>query len=219
MASVEEYANWRGVSPQRVRAMLRNGEISGRRAGERQWVVDDLAYSQRKPIRRALGPVAAWAVIDLLSGEDADSDLSPLQLHRARNHRDEIVHSENPAPLIHSLLRQRGERLVFRGAASDVRELIDSDKRILVSGISDPRSGVSAGDLAEVWVRDFMHLSGFLDDWLLQPDPRGNVVVHGGGRGLDGIEQVPIGLVAADLADWNGPREDSRAEALVRSLR
>lgn len=216
MASVEEYAKWRGVSPQRVREMLRAGELQGHRAGERQWVVDDVAYSQRKPVARPLGPVSAWAVIALLSNEDPEPGLSPVQMHRARRYRNEIVHATRPAALMNSLLRHRGERLVFRGAPRDVIEMIDADDRILRSGISDPRSGISAGDSAELWLREFMDLSGFVADWLLQPDPRGNVVIHRGGGRLNGLQMSPIGLVAADLADWNSPREDARAEALVR---
>lgn len=211
MTSVEEYANWRGISPQRVRELLRNGSIPGHRIG-RQWLVDQAAFAQRSHPGRPMSPPMAWALISALGGDQPVDNLSPIQWSRLRKYRDRLAHSECPAALLSSWLRQRGERLVYRAADADVNDL-GNDPRLMPSGISDPRAGISSGDSVEVWLRDVMSLDGVVSDYLLLPDQKGQVVIH---RGREHREpQPPLGLVIADLADWNGPREDGRVAELL----
>lgn len=216
MVSVDEYAKWRGISVQRVRDLLRAGDIPGHRVGPKNWVIDDVAYVSRKRLGRPMSPRIAWAVIAVLGGDEPDQALSPKELSRVRDYRNQVVHSTEAPALLSSWLRHRGERLVFRAHADDVADLAD-DARVLRSGVSDPRSGLGSGDFAELWLREFDSLDDVRGDYLLLPDLRGNVVVH---RGRSHPEQVAqLGLVIADLADWNGPREDGRVNELLASLR
>lgn len=213
MHSVGEYAEWRGISPQRVRELLRTGDLPGHRVG-RFWLVDDAAFAKRRPPSRPMGPVMAWALIALMGGDEPVDDLTPLQLSRLREYRNRLAHSDTPAALLTAWLRHRGERLVFRADLADVDDL-RKDDRVLRSGISDDRAGLAEGDAAEVWLRDFMTLDEIVGDYLLLPDPKGQVVIHRGRTHLE--PRAPLGLVIADLADWNGPREDARVAEMLAS--
>jgi hypothetical protein len=217
MASVDEYAAWRGVSAQRVRKLLRTGKIPGSRMGARQWVVDDAAFVARPRLGPPMSPPMAWALISVLSAEPPSAKLPPVRLDRLLENRNRLLNAGEAAPaLLSSWLRHRGERLSFRAQPADVADLL-ADPRVLPSGVSDPRSGLASGDVAEVWLRDFSQLPDLVDDYLLLPDPKGNVVLHRGG--LDPTtEKPPLGLVIADLADWNGPREDGRVLELLEGI-
>jgi hypothetical protein len=163
-----------------------------------------------------MSPPMAWALIALLGGEEPHSDAPLVRMDRLRANHERLltVGSEAPA-LMSSWLRHRGERLTFRAQAQDVTELLE-DARVMRSGISDPRAGIGGGDAAEVWLRDFSSLYEVQGDYLLLPDLKGNVVVHRGG--LEHLTPVaPLGLVMADLADWNDPREDSRVIELLKA--
>lgn len=217
MPSVDEYAAWRGVSAQRVRELLRAGELPGHRIGARQWIVDDAAFVARRRLGPPMSPPMAWALISLLSGDHLRANLSAIRIDRLQKNRDRLLGAGEEAPaLLSSWLRHRGERLAFRAQPADVADLL-ADPRVLPSGVSDARSGLASGDVAEVWLRNFFQLSDLQADYLLLPDPRGNVVLHRGG--LDpASEKVPLGLVIADLADWNGPREDGRVIDLLAGI-
>jgi hypothetical protein len=158
----------------------------------------------------------AWALIALLGGEEPRPDLPRVRVDRLRANHERLLASGSEAPaLMSSWLRHRGERLTFRAQAEDVAELLD-DERVMRSGISDPRAGIGGGDTAEVWLRDFSSLYEVQGDYLLLPDPKGNVIVHRGG--LQHLTpRAPLGLVMADLADWNDPREDSRVVELLKA--
>lgn len=218
MPSVDEYAAWRGVSAQRVRELLRAGELPGHRVGARQWVVDDEAFVARRRLGPPMSPPMAWALIALLSGESPHAELPAVRADRLRKNLDRLLDAGEEAPaLLSSWLRHRGERLSFRAQPADVADLL-ADPRVLPSGVSDPRSGLASRDAAEVWLRDFFQLADLQADYLLLPDPKGNVVLHRGG--LDpGLDRAPLGLVIADLADWNGPREDGRVIDLLAGIR
>jgi hypothetical protein len=217
MPSVEEYAAWRGVSVQRVRELLRAGELPGHRVGARMWVVDDAAFVARRRLGQPLSPPMAWALIAWLSGDKPKPDLPAVRVDRLRKYRDRLLSAGEEAPaMLSSWLRRRGERLVFRAQPADIADLL-ADPRVHPSGISDPRSGLASGDAGEAWIRDFSKLPELAGDYLLLPDRRGNVILHRGG--LDPAwERLPLGLVIADLADWNGPREDGRVIELLASI-
>lgn len=218
MVSVDEYAEWRGISAQRVRDLLRSGELPGRRVGARQWEIDEAAFKSRPRLGQPMSPPMAWALIAALGGEPRHSDVPQVRLDRVLKNRDYVRAAGNDAPMIlSSWLRQRGERLLFRADDRDLPDLL-ADPRVMPSGVSDERAGLSAGNVAEVWLRDFSRLSELVGDYLLLPDIRGNVVLHRGG--LEHREaRAPLGLVIADLADWNGPREDSRVIDILASVR
>ncbi|WP_334150517.1 hypothetical protein [Microbacterium sp.] len=217
MTSVDDYANWRGVTPQRVRQLLRSGELPGRRIGSRQWIVDDAAFNSRVRVARPMAPPMAWGLIAMLGGEEPAADLTPVQRSRLREHRNKLVRLEDGAPaLLASWVRLRGERLVYQVAPADIADL-SHDARLMKSGVSDPRAGISATGVTEVWLRHFTDLDEIVGDYLLLPDPKGQVVMHRGREHES--EQPQIGLVMADLADWNSPREDARVIELLARVR
>lgn len=217
MTSVDDYAKWRGVTPQRVRALLRNGELPGRRIGSRQWIVDDAAFNSRVRVARPMAPLMAWGLIAMLGGDEPAAELTPVQRSRLREHRNKLVRLGDGAPaLLASWVRLRGERLVYRVAREDLGAL-SQDVRLMKSGVSDPRSGISASGLAEVWLRHSTDLDEIVGEYLLLPDPKGQVVMHRGREHASG--QPQMGLVMADLADWNSPREDARVVELLERAR
>ena len=216
MVSVDEYAQWRGISVQRVRELLRSGELQGHRVGARQWEVDEVAFRSRPRLGPPMSPPMAWALIAILGGDEQRPDVSRVRLDRLQKNRERIVAAGSDAPaILASWLRHRGERLTYRADARDLPDLL-TDARVMPSGVSDARSGISAGDVAEVWLRTFSQLDELIGDYLLLPDEKGNVVVHRGGLHKEAL--APLGLVIADLADWNGPREDGRVIDLVASV-
>lgn len=159
----------------------------------------------------------AWALIASLGGDAQHPDVPPVRADRLDKYRERLLDAGEEAPaLLASWLRKRGERQVFRAQPMDVGDLLQ-DPRVLPSGIADPRSGLASGDVAEVWLRDFSRLAELQGDYLLLPDVKGNVVIH-----RSGLEQrdavAPLGLVIADLADWNGPREDGRVIDLLAKI-
>ena len=203
---------------QRVRELLRAGDLPGHRVGARQWEVDDVAFASRPRLGPPMSSRTAWALIALLGGDEPRADLRGVRLDRLLKNRARIATAGSDAPaILASWLRHRGERLMYRADARDLLDLV-ADSRVMPSGVSDERSGINVGDVAEVWLRDFSQLDGLIGDYLLLPDKKGNVVVH-----RDELEHreaiAPLGLVIADLADWNGPREDGRVIDLLASVR
>lgn len=216
MHSVEEYAKWRGITPQRVRELLRDGNLPGNRLGERQWAIEDSAFNVRRALGRPMSQSTAWDFIAFLSDEPRTASIK-TRPDRLLSYRSRLRDAGFKAPdLLATWLRLRGDRLVFRAQAEDARELLD-DPRVMRSGVSDHRSGVGNADVAEVWLRDPGKRAAVLRDYLLIPAPAGNVVLHVGSNSLES-SQAPIGLVIADLADWNGPREDGRVVDLIAGI-
>jgi len=86
------------------------------------------------------------------------------------------------------------------------------DPRIVLSGVSDHRSGISAPDLVEGYVLQ-RNIEEVIRDHLLVPagSSRANVLL----RVADTLpERLPWLIVAADLAD-GGPREAQQSENLI----
>ena len=99
---------------------------------------------------------------------------------------------------------------------SDLADL-KADERVVPSGVSDPRAGVSAADLVEAYV-DRRDLAAVQSDFLLSAKGNHNVLFHV----MDGpvpFSPVPLPVLIADMADHDGPREDAAAAALIRQLR
>ena len=119
--------------------------------------------------------------------------------------------ASNPVPLLRSWLPKRADRIQLSSAEGDLRDL-ELDARIVRSGISDPRSGMSAGSELECYVLT-PDLPALKAEYLLVPSARPNVYLHMSPRHL---LKVPLILVAADLADHNGARENSQAEKLLK---
>jgi hypothetical protein len=157
----------------------------------------------------------AWAFIQMVSGQEVP-DLDPTERLRLRVRMQEMISrsraGEDVAPQLSSLLRDRAREVSFRVEPGAVQELRE-DKRLLLSGISDPRSRMSAGEEIEAYVRP-AHLDSLISDWFLieQSTAPSNVLLHV--ADID-LSEVPVGLIIADLADRGRPREDGEVERLL----
>lgn len=207
---VREAAGRMGVSERRVRQLAAADRLPGRRLGGR-WLVDEVAAFDSRPVARPMSERMAWAMVAAISGDDAH-DISPTERHRVSSKHRRLTASPDAAHLLRSWLPRRSELRKLSASPQDLDEL-RSDPRALLSGISDQRSGMSSGSEVELYVRR-SEADTLVRDFLLSDKGRPNVWLHISNRRLPSVP--PLGLVVADLADHNGPREDGQAVALLR---
>jgi hypothetical protein len=210
--SVSEYAQARGISRQRVLALISSGQIKAKRIG-RSWAIDQAQINQRPAISRPLSPKMAHLLIGAMSSEELELDAQ--ERYFLDRYIERVRSESSPASLLRSWLRSRQLRVVDVAAnPADIAE-ISSDVRVVASGISDERAGISSAREFEGYVAASA-LDGFLRDNLLldsdAPNIRLHVVEH-----LPAAP-IPLGFVIADLIDWNRPREDGRARELMAGV-
>jgi len=210
--SVSEYAEARGISRQRALALINSGQVRAKRIG-RSWVIDQLEVNQRPAISRPLSPKMARLLIAAMSSEQVQLDAQ--ERYFLDRYIERLRNEASPLSLLHSWLRSRQVRVVDVAANPvDIAE-ISSDDRVVASGISDARGGLSAVRELEGYVAASA-LEGFLRDNLLLESDAPNIRLHV-------VEQLPaapisLGFVIADLIDWNRPREDGRALELLEGV-
>jgi hypothetical protein len=116
--------------------------------------------------------------------------------------------------LLRSWLPQRATLLRLAAPPSDLKELLD-DARVVPSGISDLRSGMSAGQEVEGYVHPGDVAVLMAEHLMADVNPE-NVWLHIVDRPVP--RPAPLGLVIADLADHDGPREDARVRDLLARI-
>jgi hypothetical protein len=205
-----EVAEQLGVSERRARQLVASGQVPARRVSGR-WLVDEAAIPRSPRLSRPMSARVAWEFIELLSGQRPAAITQPEQ-SRLRAKRRRLLESADPAALLRTWLprRARLERLAI--APRDAAGLLD-DARLVPSGISDRRSGMSAHAEFEGYVH-VDDLAGLVADHLMSRSGRSNVWLHVSERRLG--RPAPLGAVMADLADHDGPREDGRIRSLLR---
>jgi hypothetical protein len=208
---VHEAALTMGVSDRRARAMLAAGQLPGRQVAGR-WLVEEANLPRSRASARPMSPRIAWALIGLLSGDDPH-DVEPSELTRLRHKRHQLHDAAGAPRLLRSWLPRRAERRQLSIAQRDLDDL-RNDPRVLLSGISDPRSELSSAGEVELYVAR-SDLEVLSRDYLLSVRGRPNVTAHVIDRSLPAV--APVGLVVADLADYDRPREDKRAMELLRT--
>lgn len=205
-----------GVSQQRIRELLRRGRLDGQKISGR-WLIDPAslpAVSRR--VGQPLSPRVAWALADIASGGHAPS-LSAAERSRARAKLRHLLDSDDPVPTLASLMARRASR--SRWSAPDPAGLLD-DGRIVPSGVSDPRSGMSSAHRMEGYVNadDFDDVIG--DHLLVRARGPENVVLHHADVTAADLEGLPSPLpwlvIAADLAE-SGVRETQQAMQVLRA--
>lgn len=218
-----------GVSVARIRQRIDEGSLVAEKVGGR-WLVDLASSgSVKRPQRgRPVHPESVWysllalqraAQVDLPKIDMLSRDLvaeatkiSPASRHRAVARLSAAIAREDHDAIL-SWLRNRGERRVYLAAVADLPPLRDDD-RLLPSGLSHPDSGMSDPRVVEGYVASADIAAVAADHWLERPsnDERPNVFVHV-------VPALPsrIGLLllAADLAEHEGPRERRRAHELL----
>jgi excisionase family DNA binding protein len=237
--SVPQAAAQLGVSVARVRQRIDEGSLVAEKLGGR-WLVELASSgSADRPQRgRPVHPESVWysllalrlaaqgdlaqpdqpevdpLKLDLLSpGLVAEaSKISPASRSRAVARLSAAVAREDRDAIL-SWLRNRGERRVYKAAMADLQPLRE-DNRLLPSGLSHPDSGMSDPRIAEgyVAVADVDALAA--DHWLERPsiEERPNVFLHV----VPALpSRIGVLLLAADLAEHEGPRERRRALELL----
>ena len=223
--SVAEAARRLGVGVPRVHKRIADGSLRAERIGS-QWVVDELSLlrvAERNEPGRPLSARSAWAIIALAEGDDeALSRLAPSERARAKARLNELLDlaAKRPqgeaevrrsASALRLMFRNRADRVLRKAAAADLPGLRDDARwqSLASPAVSSIASSDVDGYLAG---RDVDSLSR---DFLLMPaDSDANVVIHVLPESQQAYPQSKL-LLAADLADQRGPREELRAAALL----
>lgn len=213
--SIAEYARTYGLSEQGVRRAAREGTVPARKVGT-AWLIDDASrWSPQR--RRSLSERAAAALLARLDGETGPvRTLQPTERARLRDRVHRLTTEPDAADLFAAWLRPSVARpateLFVR--PEDLRDL-RADDRLVVGGVSDPRSEISAPDFLEAHVAeaDFPILRR---DFLLRNSATPNVRLHIGTERPP--SPLPLSMLLIDLAADGGPRERSRVVELLRGI-
>jgi hypothetical protein len=220
--SIPDLAKRLNVNESRARYLVQSGRIPGQRVGGR-WVVEEAdaaKYQPGAPAGRPLSERSAWlfalAASDLDDFSRALADISPVERHRTKQRVARWADDDISLPLLRSLLAQRADRCEYLASPSDIADLM-KDQRVRPSGVSHPDAGLLANSELEAYVnRD--DVDGLVKDWFLvesKAGQRANVVLH---VAKEVPDVLPLIMVAADLAERPGAREQQAARALVRSI-
>ena len=214
---VHDAAKRLGVRPERVLKLIHDGRIDAQKVGSR-WIIDESAIASRVWIKSPGRPMSAKNAMSLAQTLEGDvpSDLDAVEKHRLQKHvRNLLVHGD-PKSQLQSWFAARAQPLKFSVSDSDIVELRD-DQRIRLSGVSDPRSGLLPGNELEAYVSR-SDLDRLRADWFLVPassEQKANVIL----RVLDNLPSaVPAIFTVMDLAEHPGPREQSAANSIIRSI-
>lgn len=157
----------------------------------------------------------AWAFLDVLDG-GAGAGVSQPEQSRLRRKREELAGSgDRAADLLRSWLRRRAKFVEYSVAVADL-EALRADARLAVSGVSDPRSGMSAAWIVEGYVRD-VDVPALVAEYLLSEKGNPNVILHVV-QDQPISRPVPLPVLLADLADHDGPRESAAVARLMGEL-
>ena len=212
---VSEAAQRLGVSRQRVLQMISDDLLPAERIG-RSWSIQESDVARRRvPVGRPLSAGMARGLLELAAG--FRPDLSPRDVSRLRAHMVRLAREANsdgdPAGLLRSWLPGRAVRREMSVAEADLPGVL-ADDRFALSGVSDRLAAMSSPHLAEGYVAEADAPKFHADHFAVESDDRSraNLIVHV-------AEVVPPAspvLVAADLADYRGGREDRQARALLK---
>jgi hypothetical protein len=209
------------MSERRVRALLEEGRIPGQRVSGR-WVIDDAdvaRYPPGNPAGRPLSQKSAWDLIRHARNAAAHGvpghGLSPVEKHRLNQRLERLRESPDPLGLLRSLLAKRAEKAEFSSSPADLGELRE-DQRIHISGVSHPGSGLLSNSELEAYVSR-KEFDSLIKDWFLVKPAAGqrpNVILH---VAEEVPNELPPLVVAADLAERPGVREQQAARDILRS--
>jgi hypothetical protein len=210
--SITEFALARGVSRQRALALVSSGLVAARRVGH-SWIIEESELRRRTADRRPLSlRVSVW-LFDSISVVDS-AGLNAQERFFVGKHLNELRRAGDPLRLLYGWLRTRQFRVVDVAANPADLLAFRVDVRVVPSGTSDARAGLSSSGEFEGYVQAD-DLDGLLRDCLLVSSATTNVRLHVVTNSPS--RPAPVGLVIADLVDWNRPREDGRALDLLKT--
>src|SRR5690554_5613159 len=145
---VPEAARLMGVSVARARRLAAEGRLRARLVGGR-WLVDAASLPSAPRRSRPMSPRMAWALVVLSDGGRPDW-VEPREVYRLRQALDRLAADDEPEVLLRSWLASRAERRRFSAPAP---QALRSDARVVPSGLSDERAGLSAAGDVEGYVQ------------------------------------------------------------------
>jgi excisionase family DNA binding protein len=226
--SVAEAARSLGVGVSRIHQRIADGSLRAERIGS-QWVVDELSLlrvAERHRPGRPLSARSAWAIIALAEGdEESLRALAPGERARAKSRFAALLALADDAPkheqdvrrvalVLRAVLRNRARRELRKAASADLRALREDPRWKSIS--SPAASGIASTDVdGYISGRD---LNSLTEEFLLMPaGSDANVVVHVLPQGQKAYPGSKL-LLAADLAEQRGPREEQRAAELLHEV-
>jgi excisionase family DNA binding protein len=234
--SVAEAARRLGVGVSRVHQRITDGSLLAERIGS-QWAVDEASLASAAESRapgRSLSERSVWALVAVSRLDRQQIDvLAPTERARARQRLGHVLAAlgSGPTPdedqvrrvatLLRTMFRNRADRRTYRASPRDLPDL-RNDPRIILSGLSHPRSGIASADLVEGYATT-RAIDAVVEDYLFSPAASGRdanailrVVPERLHHAIHG--DLPLLLTAADLADHRSPREEARAAELLREI-
>lgn len=200
--SVREAAAALDVGERRVRQLIDAGRVRARRVGS-VWLVDSTSLPVASRRGRPMSPTVAWTFLTSPTAPTVRPD-------RWRERRARLLADHEPGLLLASWTAARARRELFVTREPDG---LLSDPRVVRSGVSDPRSGLSAAHLSEGYVTE-ADLTGVRRTHLLRPAAGApSVILHV--VDTQPPDPAPLLVLAADLADHEGARELARARELI----
>lgn len=209
-----------GVSQRQVQRLIATGALPASRTAGDAWVVDALALNAMVRTRPARGrpwaPEMAWAALWHLSGLDAD-----WLDRRSSGRLFERLRSLDAEGLVHAC-RRRALVRHYRASDSFLGELDAALVRTGAAAMTSATFGMSRDRARVDGYCDAGALAGFVRDFHLVEDSRGNVTLRAvslRALPMGGLEEMPVAVVAADLAESLEVRERSAGlRALERLL-
>ena len=211
MLSVKEYADRLDISVGRVHQLIQKGAVKAEKIGS-SWVIDESELGRQVSLSRPLSPANSWSFIALLSGVEP-VNIDPKARWRLALKCADLADSNEQARLLASWLRKRSPVLKLHANPADLADL-RKDERVVLSGISDDRAGLSSEHEVEAYVDPELSKQ-LISEYLLVDAKNANVWLHLARVHADADGRAPLGLVLADLADHAGPRESQRVKDLL----
>lgn len=209
-----------GLSLQRVRALVAEGELPGQKVAGR-WFVDRSAVERRirdpKLSGRPYSPAHAWGLIALAEGEQ------PRWLDASNRSRLRRLLRDQDLQNILPYLARRGRRLELRAHASDLPRL-EAEPDVVRSGVSaasEHRLEIVAPGILEAYV-PARRLAQLERRYRLKPSADANVILHvvDGPWPFASDQRVAPRLAAVlDLLDDDDERSRRAAQRALKSYK
>jgi len=208
-----------GVSQRQVQRLIAAGELPASRTAGDAWVVDALALNALARTRPARGrpwsPGTAWAALWQLSGLEADW----LDRRSARRLSERLT-SLDAEGLLHAA-RRRAVVHRFRVSDSFIEELRAAVVRSGTSAMTAATFGMGRDTARVDGYCDDGALVGLVRDFHLVEDVRGSATLRAAplrALPIDDRDEMPVAVVAADLAESHEVRERSAGLRVLESL-
>lgn len=211
---VSEAAERLGVSRQRVLQMITEERLPAQRVGQ-SWSIKEADIARRRvPVGRPLSMAMARGFLDLAAGVRphlSTRDISRLRANMVRLVR-EVKSDGDPAGLLQSWLPRRAIRHEMSVAEADLPDVL-ADDRLVISGVSDKRVGMSSPGMGEGYLEELAARKFFDDHFVVEADDRAraNLIVHV----ATVVPSISPVVLAADLSDYRGGREDRQARVVL----